>query len=162
MDEHNCTLAAQCADWLPYICYFLSLSNRKKTFNSLEIYFISYFFIPLFAYLFLDKRLIDYSIHYHFSNNLLVHTYLSTTDYADYYPTQDNIVTWNTNHSIYNVWMQNFHCITPIYSIWQRDKISKWETEYTKNIFLTVQCVTWYVDICGTIGAIDNTACKIC
>ena len=118
--------------------------------------------ISFFASLFLDKRLIDDSIHYHFSNNLLVHTYLSTTDYADYYPTQDNIVTWNTNHSIYNVWMQNFHCITPIYSIWQRDKISKWETEYTKNIFLTVQCVTWYVDICGTIGAIDNTACKIC
>ena len=107
----------------------------EKTFNSLEIYFISYFFIPFFASLFLDKRSIDDSIHYHFSNNLLVHTYLSTTDYADYYPTQDNVVTWNTNHSIYNVCMQNFHCITPIYSIWQRDKISKWETEYTKNIF---------------------------
>ena len=157
MDEHNCTLAAQCADWLPYICYFLSLSNRKNI--QFAWNFILFYSIIC---LFLDKPLIDYSIHYHFSNNLLVHTYLSTTDYADYHPTQDNVVTWNTNHSIYNVWMQNFHCITLIYSIWQRDKISKWETEYTKNICLTVQCVTWYVDICGTIGAIDNTACKIC
>ena len=48
MDEHNCTLAAQCADWLPYICYFLSLSNRKK--HSIRLKYIS-FHTFLFHYL---------------------------------------------------------------------------------------------------------------
>ena len=135
MDEHNCTLAAQCADWLLYIGYFLSLSNRKK--HSIRLKYIS-FHTFLFHYLltcFWINALLITAFITSSQTIFWYHTYLSTTDYADYYPTQDNIVTWNTNHSIYNVWMQNFHCITPIYSIWQRDKISKWETEYTKNIF---------------------------
>ena len=94
------------AHWLhnvPTDCHIYAIFfplATEKTFNSLEIYFISYFFIPFFASLFLDKRLIDDSIHYHFSNNLLVHTYLSTTDYADYYPTQDNIVVYETDFTL--------------------------------------------------------------
>ena len=59
----------------------------EKTFNSFEIYFISYLFLPFFTRSFFYKRVIDECIHYYFSNKLLVHTYLPTTGYADYHPT---------------------------------------------------------------------------
>ena len=43
-----------------------------------------------------------------------------------------------------------------------KDTKSANKRQSTRKMFLTMQCVTWYVDICGAIGAIDNTACKIC
>ena len=133
MDGHKCTLHNA-----PTGIYgvFFPLAT-ENTFNLLEICFILYF-----------------------TNNLLVHTYISTTGYADYHPTgQYRYIKKPTVQYSCVVAKLSLHC-ADLLDLTKRQNQQK--TKYTKNVFLTVQCVTLYVDICGTIGAINNTACKIC